>query len=130
MSCQGGDKLSGAWGLLSQGLGNTIVLNQGMPQHIQRDGIHLFNMLHIQISLGKTASDSKLQQRGDQALVCCITMSVQSPPPLTPPPTHSPTCIYALIPWVSPSPVCSLQKQHLRSPGLCLPVQLSCLSSR
>lgn len=89
VSCWGSDKLTKAWDLLSPGPGNTIVPNLGTPQHIQRDGIHLFKMLHIQISLGKTASDSKLQQQGDQALVCCITMPVQSSSPLTSPPPQS-----------------------------------------
>lgn len=92
-------------------LGDTVVPSQRMPRHIRRDGIHLFKMLGIQVFLGKRASDSKLKQQGDPALVCCITMSVQSsaslPPTLHhlthPTPTHSPTYICSLIPWASPS---------------------------
>lgn len=121
VSCWRGGKRSGVWGLLSWGPGNIIVPNWGMPQHIQRDGIHLFKKLHIQISLGKTASDSKLQQRGDQALA-----SVQRPPPLMSP--HQPTALTASAhsshgPHQVLASFCSLQKQPPRLLGLCLPLQ-------
>lgn len=77
-----------------------IVPNWGMPQHIQKDGIRLFKMLHIQISLGKTASESKLQQQADEAGVGVLHYNVcpKSSSTNVSPTTHSPTCICSLIP--------------------------------
>lgn len=91
--------------------------------------MHLFKMLHIQISLGQTASVSEVQQQSEQALVRCITMPAQCPPLLTPnlqPHMRIPTHPTALSKPAS----FSLQKQPPRLPGSCLPIEPMGFSSR